>query len=282
MASVYSGAGEGRYGTVQVKGMVEFGMQYNYKQCALEIHVKQCKELAAVDTKRNRSDPYVKVIVWNDGLSAFDSQVHIASLGLSPARQDEEWKAEDQSEEAHAESNVWWSFEVLHVAQQSRIENSLGHCLAFGHVCKCFLKLSFWMILEMFSWKKNQQKSTNLAFEISKRLEKNQDSPKLSHFNIFLTNSIKIFCGWDGTVLIWCETHRLILHADVSNLTSKSVENSFVNITIVNFELSGPQRLPWRSDDKFAEQGIWQSPTTVVCTRREGKHYRHIIDIKLT
>lgn len=61
MASVYSGAGEGRYGTVQVKGMVEFGMQYNYKQCALEIHVKQCKELAAVDTKRNRSDPYVKV-----------------------------------------------------------------------------------------------------------------------------------------------------------------------------------------------------------------------------
>lgn len=61
MASVYSGAGEGRYGTVQVKGMVEFGMQYNYKQCALEIHVKQCKDLAAVDTKRNRSDPYVKV-----------------------------------------------------------------------------------------------------------------------------------------------------------------------------------------------------------------------------
>lgn len=61
MASVYSGAGEGRYGTVQVKGSVEFGMQYNYKQGALEIHVKQCKELAAVDTKRNRSDPYVKV-----------------------------------------------------------------------------------------------------------------------------------------------------------------------------------------------------------------------------
>lgn len=61
MASVYSGAGEGRYGTVTVKGQVEFGMQYNYKQGALEVHVVQCKELAAVDTKRNRSDPYVKV-----------------------------------------------------------------------------------------------------------------------------------------------------------------------------------------------------------------------------
>lgn len=41
--------------------MVEFGLQYNYKQGALEVHVKQCKDLAAVDSKRNRSDPYVKV-----------------------------------------------------------------------------------------------------------------------------------------------------------------------------------------------------------------------------
>lgn len=61
MASVYSGAGEGRYGTVVVKGQVEFGMQYNYKLGALEIHVVRCKDLAAVDAKRNRSDPYVKV-----------------------------------------------------------------------------------------------------------------------------------------------------------------------------------------------------------------------------
>lgn len=61
MASVYSGAGEGRYGSVTVKGQVEFGMQYNYKQGALEIYVAQCRDLAAVDTKRNRSDPYVKV-----------------------------------------------------------------------------------------------------------------------------------------------------------------------------------------------------------------------------
>lgn len=61
MASVYSGAGEGRYGTVTVKGQIEFGLQYNYKHAALEILIKQCRDLAAVDTKRNRSDPYVKV-----------------------------------------------------------------------------------------------------------------------------------------------------------------------------------------------------------------------------
>lgn len=56
MASVYSGAGEGRYGTVTVRGQVEFGLQYNYKAGALEIHIKQCRDLASVDTKRNRYD----------------------------------------------------------------------------------------------------------------------------------------------------------------------------------------------------------------------------------
>lgn len=61
MASVYSGAGEGRYGTVTVRGQVEFGLQYNYKAGALEILIKQCRDLAPVDAKRNRSDPYVKV-----------------------------------------------------------------------------------------------------------------------------------------------------------------------------------------------------------------------------
>jgi len=57
MASVYSGAGEGRYGTVPVRGEVEFGLQYNYKAGALEILVKQARDLAPVDLKRNRSDP---------------------------------------------------------------------------------------------------------------------------------------------------------------------------------------------------------------------------------
>lgn len=50
MASVYSGAGEGRYGTVAVRGQVEFGLQYNYKAGALEIHVKQVKNIP-VETK---------------------------------------------------------------------------------------------------------------------------------------------------------------------------------------------------------------------------------------
>ena len=56
MASVYS-QGEGRYGTVLVKGEVEFGFIYSFSSGSLEIAIKQCKDLAAVDIKRNRSDP---------------------------------------------------------------------------------------------------------------------------------------------------------------------------------------------------------------------------------
>ena len=56
MASVYS-QGEGRYGAVNVKGELEFGFIYNMVSGSLDINIKQCKDLAPVDTKRNRSDP---------------------------------------------------------------------------------------------------------------------------------------------------------------------------------------------------------------------------------
>ena len=56
MASVYSQEG-GRYGTVVVRGDVEFGMLYSFTSGCLELAIKQCKDLAPVDTKRSRSDP---------------------------------------------------------------------------------------------------------------------------------------------------------------------------------------------------------------------------------
>lgn len=57
MNSVYSAAGGGRYGTVTVTGEICFKLSYNYKAGTMDIHVFDCKDLAAVDTKRNRSDP---------------------------------------------------------------------------------------------------------------------------------------------------------------------------------------------------------------------------------
>ena len=62
IASYYSDAGEGNYGKIPVTGEVLFGLDYNYKNNIFEIHVKQCRDLAVVDTKKKRSDPYV--IQW--------------------------------------------------------------------------------------------------------------------------------------------------------------------------------------------------------------------------
>ena len=57
IASYYSDAGDIAYSTVPVTGEVLFGVNYNYKTGMLEIAVKQCKNIAVADTKRNRSDP---------------------------------------------------------------------------------------------------------------------------------------------------------------------------------------------------------------------------------
>ena len=34
-------------------------MEYNYKNATFEVCIKQCRDLAAVDAKKGRSDPYV-------------------------------------------------------------------------------------------------------------------------------------------------------------------------------------------------------------------------------
>ncbi|XP_076397425.1 uncharacterized protein LOC100882849 isoform X2 [Megachile rotundata] len=63
MASVYSGAGEGRCcRSVVVTGEVEFALQYDYKHLTFEVHVTKCKNLAPVDVKRKRSDPYCQLV----------------------------------------------------------------------------------------------------------------------------------------------------------------------------------------------------------------------------
>ncbi|XKL66038.1 hypothetical protein PGB90_009458 [Kerria lacca] len=84
MASVYSGAGEGRYGVVPVRGEVEFSLQYNYKAGDVEIHVKRCSDLAPVDVKRNRSDPYVKVYLLPDKSKSGKRKTRVKKHTLNP------------------------------------------------------------------------------------------------------------------------------------------------------------------------------------------------------
>ncbi|KAF2895983.1 hypothetical protein ILUMI_10192 [Ignelater luminosus] len=81
VGSTYSGAG--LYDTA-VRGQVEFGLRYNYQACALDILIKQCKDLAAVDIKRNRSDPYVKVYLLPDRSKSGKRKTKVKKNTLNP------------------------------------------------------------------------------------------------------------------------------------------------------------------------------------------------------
>lgn len=53
--SVYSGD----FGSVDAQGTVEFALDYDEKNREFQVHVSQCKDLAVVDEKKGRSDPWV-------------------------------------------------------------------------------------------------------------------------------------------------------------------------------------------------------------------------------
>ncbi|GFO12361.1 synaptotagmin-like protein 5 [Plakobranchus ocellatus] len=82
--SVYSDAGEAHYGRIPVTGDVQFHLTYDYKNSALLVHVKSCRNLAPVDVKRNRSDPYVKTYLLPDKSRAGKRKTKIKKHTLNP------------------------------------------------------------------------------------------------------------------------------------------------------------------------------------------------------
>ncbi|KAG9478487.1 hypothetical protein GDO78_013499 [Eleutherodactylus coqui] len=60
--SVYSGD----FGSVDAQGTVQFSLDYEEKNREFQIYVSQCKDLAVVDEKKGRSDPYVKTYLLPD------------------------------------------------------------------------------------------------------------------------------------------------------------------------------------------------------------------------
>ncbi|KAK2145163.1 hypothetical protein LSH36_698g01047 [Paralvinella palmiformis] len=85
IASYYSDAGEGNYGKIPVTGEVSFGLDYNYKNNIFEIHVKQCRDLAVVDTKKKRSDPYVKTYLLPDKTKSGKRKTRVKKHTLNPS-----------------------------------------------------------------------------------------------------------------------------------------------------------------------------------------------------
>ncbi|XP_023572390.1 synaptotagmin-like protein 2 isoform X2 [Octodon degus] len=60
--SVYSGD----FGNLEVKGSIQFALDYTEALKELHVFVAQCKNLAAADVKKQRSDPYVKTYLLPD------------------------------------------------------------------------------------------------------------------------------------------------------------------------------------------------------------------------
>ncbi|KAJ8409870.1 hypothetical protein AAFF_G00209110 [Aldrovandia affinis] len=64
MMSIYSEAGD--YGNASVSGEILLHITYSYKTGALNVLVKECRNLAIGDEKKQRTDPYVKVYLLPD------------------------------------------------------------------------------------------------------------------------------------------------------------------------------------------------------------------------
>ncbi|XP_054158225.1 uncharacterized protein LOC128956532 isoform X2 [Oppia nitens] len=85
LSSVYSAAGGGRFGTVaNITGEVLFSISYNYKAGAMEVYIRECRNLAPVDTKRQRSDPYVKVYLLPDRTKSGKRKTKVKKHTLNP------------------------------------------------------------------------------------------------------------------------------------------------------------------------------------------------------
>lgn len=81
LTSVYS---ESLYDNIKVRGQVEFGVQYNYKINALEIHIVQCKDLPSVSSIKCKSNPYVKVYLLPDLSKAGKRKTRVKKQTVNP------------------------------------------------------------------------------------------------------------------------------------------------------------------------------------------------------
>ncbi|XP_008570511.1 PREDICTED: synaptotagmin-like protein 2 isoform X6 [Galeopterus variegatus] len=78
--SVYSGDS----GNLEVKGNIQFAIDYVESLKELHVFVAQCKDLAAADVKKQRSDPYVKTYLLPDKGKIGKKKTLIAKKTLNP------------------------------------------------------------------------------------------------------------------------------------------------------------------------------------------------------
>ncbi|XP_062820100.1 synaptotagmin-like protein 2 isoform X2 [Anolis carolinensis] len=78
--SVYSGD----FGSVDAQGVVQFALDYDEKNREFQIFVSQCKDLAIVDEKKVRTDPYVKTYLLPDKARMGKRKTSVKKRTVSP------------------------------------------------------------------------------------------------------------------------------------------------------------------------------------------------------
>ncbi|XP_036282666.1 synaptotagmin-like protein 2 isoform X9 [Pipistrellus kuhlii] len=78
--SVYSGD----FGNLEVKGSIQFAVEYVDSLTELHIFVAQCKDLAAADMRKQRSDPYVKTYLLPDKGKMGKKKTFVVKKTLNP------------------------------------------------------------------------------------------------------------------------------------------------------------------------------------------------------
>ncbi|XP_026082008.1 uncharacterized protein LOC113058381 [Carassius auratus] len=80
VVSVYNSV----YSSVDIQGSIQFSLNYVHKLREFHIFVVQCQNLAAVDMKRNRSDPYVKSCLIPDPANLGKRKTAVKKKTLNP------------------------------------------------------------------------------------------------------------------------------------------------------------------------------------------------------
>ncbi|XP_030431679.1 synaptotagmin-like protein 5 isoform X4 [Gopherus evgoodei] len=112
--SVYSETGD--YGNVKVSGEILLHLSYSYKMGALNILVKNCRNLAIADEKKQRTDPYVKTYLLPDKSRQSKRKTKIKSNTINP------------------EFNETLKYVISHTQLETRtLQLSVWHYDRFGH-----------------------------------------------------------------------------------------------------------------------------------------------------
>ncbi|XP_031817733.1 synaptotagmin-like protein 2 isoform X12 [Sarcophilus harrisii] len=78
--SVYSGD----FGNLEIKGSIQFAIDYVDTLMEFHVFVAQCKDLAAADVKKQRSDPYVKTYLLPDKGKMGKKKTFVMKKTLNP------------------------------------------------------------------------------------------------------------------------------------------------------------------------------------------------------